>query len=440
MAFTRCILTSCLAGLVAGLRRQSQRSNRAKALAEDCGQLENLTVREVKVGMAAHTVCKYWPERLGQFPIQNIDRAMELFEYGLGNGGLYDQLKEVARERGESSKFCWRGLDRRDFATCEGCSTTTTTTCFQEDIIFEPDMAGQSKSQEPSEEWCQKRCSLVSGCKHFSYWTWGDDCHLQDASAKSKKMRIRNTWAGPPSCPGAAAGLSQLNSTEMVDESEALIFHRRRRSAPAGCEVYSRGQCYGNCPSGYEPTKLLKIFAPVCKTQCATGPLTFRCGFGCADDRRSCFDATWEQVSQVVNSVAIVAGYLTGNPVISKVAEKILQLVEFVISTLWSLVQFTREQYKNYQESETVFAFLSTFAAYIFENAEQIGQTVETAKALFGEVIGFWLEMLDEGFKFTDAPLQKIAEAFGKHGEEILTGAGGLIKAFIYPKCADLDQ
>jgi len=458
----------CFSFGASGLRRHSKRDGSTESdelvrgsESEVCSQLLNLTVRNIQVGPAAHKVCQAWPEdRWGEFPIKQAKRAKELFQLGFGEGGLWDQMKALAAERSGSTKFCWKALKSREEATCTdtNCGTTTTTTCFENHVAWEPtNMAGQGKTKEPTEYWCQKRCQLTAGCKHFSYWTVGDACHLQNTSAKRTK-KLRNTWAGPPICSGHASSLAQredsssgANATAGVatESTESLIRHRRREdrrrisnvlrrrrsSLPSGCQQFINDQCYGSCPRGYEPTKLLKIFAPTCKTQCSQSKHPFRCGFGCARDAKSCKQVVMEQVSQVINAVAQSVAYLTGNQAVHKVAEKIVQLVEFILSSMWMLMQLGRDMWKAYKESESIASFLSVFVAFVMENAEQIQQNVETLLSLFGEVIEFWAEMLDEGFNVREAPLKSIANAFGKYGAEILESAAGLVRAFIYPKC-----
>lgn len=352
-------LAACLATLTLGLRRYSKRTSTVVSLAEDCSPLQNLTVRGIRVGIAAHAVCESWPADKGEFPIGKVDRAIEIFEKGFGEGGIYDQLKEVARSRGRNAKFCWKDLKLRDPATPSATAMT---------------------------------------------------------------------------------GLAQLNvsASEILDHSQALFIHRRRRrrrGIPAGCEAFDNGKCYGSCPRGFEPTKLLDKFAPVCKSDCRVSPFTRKCGFGCSTDTRACVSVVMDQVGQVLNAVAGVASYLTGNPAIAQVVEKLLQLVDFIIEVIFTLIKTARGLWKSYKESETLAGFLSVFVSFLFENAEQFGQTLSTAKKLFGEVVGFWFDMLDGGFKFSEDPLDKLAEALSKHGAKILDSAVSLVKAFVYPKC-----
>jgi len=142
-----------------------------------------------------------------------------------------------------------------------------------------------------------------------------------------------------------------------------------------------------------------------------------------------------DQVWGVLNAVAGVASYLTGNAAIAMVAEKLLQFVDFIIEVIFTLIKTARGLWKSYKQSETVAGFLSVFMAFVMENAEQFGQTLSTVKKLFGEVVGFWFEMLDGGFQVSEDPLEKLSEALSNYGDKILDSAGDLVKAFVYPKC-----
>merc|ERR1719499_846585 len=117
-----------------------------------------------------------------------------------------------------------------------------------------------------------------------------------------------------------------------------------------------------------------------------------------------------DQVTQVASAVGQVVSFVTGNTVVSKVVDKLIQLVEFLLTSFWLLVRLGKELWAAYQESESTSAFISVFVAFIMDNAEQINQNVETLVALFGDVISFWLEMVEEGFKFPSAPISFIMD------------------------------
>jgi len=489
------------ARLVKKSSRASSSANQSSELAlqgVDCEKLAEITVQGVNVGFAVTTVCQVWPTaKWGAFPITGGERAKEIFEYGFGEGGLWDQMKGLAQSRGKATNFCWRAQTSREFATCDesmtgngkdyiGCQWRAyegepcinwqvsdypwvgdhsfcrnpdrskglwcftkrgskdcdpvgseripflpTARCYEEKTFYSPkDMPGQARSIEPTEQWCQKRCSMVSGCEHFSYWGNDGGCHLQDASAKNDSSWFSSPVAGPPSC-------SENQVQEFVAESFVQVNTSDAESAAIskGCQVFTNGQCYGSCPSGFQPSTLLQFFAPVCSSRCAGSSKSFGCGFGCADTAGDCLSTTMGQVTQVVGTVGKVAAYMTGNQVVHKVVEKIIELVEFILTSFWMMIRLGKELWVAYKESESISAFISIFVAFIMENAGQINQNVETLVALFGDVVSFWLEMVQEGFKVREAPLTFITETMNKFGEQVLDSAFGLVAAFVYPKC-----
>lgn len=62
------------------------------------------------------------------------------------------------------------------------------------------DMAGQGRTTESSNTFCQKRCARVSGCAHFTFWQDGG-CHLQSRGAVLRQSPAdMATSFGPPNC------------------------------------------------------------------------------------------------------------------------------------------------------------------------------------------------------------------------------------------------
>jgi len=410
----RLVWVACVADLAAGMRRKSQRASGNQS-SVDCEAFNELTIKGKQVGKAATVVCNSWPQKWGEFPIGGIERAKEIFDYGFAAGGLWDQMKNLADERSRSPDFCWRDHDSPD-----------KNFCFEDDTYYgkgflrKTDMPGQKRTKEPTQLWCQKRCALVSGCKHFSYYSMDGGCHLQNGDATPHDYIGRRPVAGPPVCSETqlAQSISQLNASDSGED-----------------EWFGSGGPTTGCPDGFQPTTLLGKFAPVCSSRCQGSALPFGCGFGCASSARTCVSRIMDQVTKVVNTVGQVAGFLTGNQVIAQVVEKILMLVEFIVSTFGMLVRLGKELWSAYRESESVAGFISVFVSFIRDNAEQVGQNMETLTALFGDVISFWLDMIDEGFKFPEINLNFVTDTMNKYGEATLDGAMGLVSVFVFPKC-----
>ncbi|CAK0859706.1 unnamed protein product [Prorocentrum cordatum] len=73
--------------------------------------------------------------------------------------------------------------------------------CWEAEAGYAPlDMPGQARSLELTASDCQRRCSEVVGCAHFSFWANGG-CHLQDIAASFHNEA--GAIAGPQDCDRA---------------------------------------------------------------------------------------------------------------------------------------------------------------------------------------------------------------------------------------------
>jgi len=73
--------------------------------------------------------------------------------------------------------------------------------CLEEAVTWEP-MHMPNVLQpidEPDAYACQKRCAGTPGCAHFSFWTWGKHCYLQDSFAIRQTGRL-GFVSGPFQC------------------------------------------------------------------------------------------------------------------------------------------------------------------------------------------------------------------------------------------------
>ena len=101
-----------------------------------------------------------------------------------------------------------------------------------------------------------------------------------------------------------------------------------------------------------------KVVLAVCVSVCTEGPShPLGCGFGCATSVRNCFDTIMSQVTVVVDSVGKVAVYATGQVAIYEVVSELLQITEFIISSLWPMFQIVKEVWKLWDEAQSVAGF-----------------------------------------------------------------------------------
>jgi len=84
--------------------------------------------------------------------------------------------------------------------------------CLQRGAAYSPDMLGTSITMETGIWECQLRCDRVIGCAHFSYWTIGGYCHIQDDKASLVRNLLPQVIAGPAKCG------TDGNSDDKVEE------------------------------------------------------------------------------------------------------------------------------------------------------------------------------------------------------------------------------
>lgn len=83
---------------------------------EDCKRLAELVGEGKPIGKTLELICTYWPPSMGEFPVDDVERAKELFDKALGPGGAWEQIQKIRRERTDRG-FCWRNNTLRDPST-----------------------------------------------------------------------------------------------------------------------------------------------------------------------------------------------------------------------------------------------------------------------------------------------------------------------------------
>lgn len=219
--------------------------------------------------------------------------------------------------------------------------------------------------------------------------------------------------------------------------SNTLIWHRRRRRSDSNhdnCEMVTDGICYGACPSGYHPSKLKSYFAPVCTSTCSASTHTRSCGFGCASSRGACFDVILEQVKQVAVTLGQVAGFLTGNPKIDELVDKVLSFAEFVIGTLIKWVKAAKSVYAAHDKEEGIVVLMITIYQSLEEIKAALGEDIGVGQGMLEGIFGLLHDVtsveMDQG-----ADVDSIAGKILDSGDEIMAGAFEAIKPFVFPKC-----
>jgi len=115
----RFVLVVALFSISLALRRHSK-SKRGKAKievqdaavsrkAEKCDALADLTVEGHDLGEAASQLCRFWPKKFGEFPVDDTQSMAKLFE---GSGELFAKIKNMSKAK--DAQFCWKKLGMRE--------------------------------------------------------------------------------------------------------------------------------------------------------------------------------------------------------------------------------------------------------------------------------------------------------------------------------------
>jgi len=203
----------------------------------------------------------------------------------------------------------------------------------------------------------------------------------------------------------------------------------------SNCDMEVFGRCYGACPSGMKPMAIVGGLIPTCTSDCSEMKLRSGCGFGCASGWGTCLRTVVDQVGQVTKVVSQVASYMSGNPLIHEVVDKILRLVDFFIDTMFEVVRIAKHVYSEWPREEAELGVIIALLQFVLEHAKEIGQSFQYLYGQFGEVTEMIMELLDAEFSWKEINVDFIADTVLKHGKDILNGAYEFAEAFVFPTC-----
>jgi len=213
----------------------------------------------------------------------------------------------------------------------------------------------------------------------------------------------------------------KMNTTEMAMMS--------------GCDMEVLGKCYGPCPRGMKSMALIGGFAPVCSSACVQSSHKTPCGFGCATGVGSCVQQITDQVTVVARSVGQVASYLSGNPAINQVVDKLLRLVEFAIDVVFDVVKVAKHVMAEWPREQIELGVIIALVQFVFEHAKTIGQDFLQLNEMFGETMEMVLELIDGEFDWQEINLKFVSDTILKHGMSILGAGAEFAQAFVFPQC-----
>jgi len=217
-------------------------------------------------------------------------------------------------------------------------------------------------------------------------------------------------------------GMLNLNSTEVSTMS-------------SGCDMQVLGKCYGPCPRGMKSMALIGGFAPVCSSACVQSSHQTACGFGCATGVGSCVGQLTDQLTVVARSVGQVTSYLSGNPAINEVVDKMLRLVEFAIDVIFDVVKVAKHVFKEWPREQLELGIIIALVQFVFEHAKTIGQDFLQLNEMFGETMEMFLELIDGEFDWQEINFKFISDTILKHGAAILGAGAEFADAFVFPQC-----
>lgn len=230
------------------------------------------------------------------------------------------------------------------------------------------------------------------------------------------------------------AGSRELISTMLLDKQ--FKFNSSEVAASSNCEMEVFGRCYGSCPSGMKPMALIGGFAPTCTSDCKSTDKHGRgCGFGCATSIMTCATTLVDQAGAVAKTVGQVASYMTGNPAIHEVVDKVLRLVDFFVDTMFQVVSVAKKVYSEWPRGEAELGVIIALLQFVLEHAKEIGQSFKYLQGQFGETLEMIMELMDAEFEWKSVDLKFISDSILKHGRSILDSAYEFAEVFVFPTC-----
>jgi len=114
----------CLTAVSGFRHRQKSRANRTGLVASDprpslalkgpslqgadCDQLQDIVVGGYNLSQGAVLLCRFWPAQFGEFPVDNANTVIDLFN---GATDLWEKIQELLK--GTDAPFCWKKVGMR---------------------------------------------------------------------------------------------------------------------------------------------------------------------------------------------------------------------------------------------------------------------------------------------------------------------------------------
>jgi len=202
------------------------------------------------------------------------------------------------------------------------------------------------------------------------------------------------------------------------------------------CEMESGGVCYGDCPWGFKPARLIGRFMPVCTSVCGATTHPVTCGFGCATSRMDCLRALLTQVGEVARAVGQVIEIITGDDRLARLADAVISFSEFLLGVLPDLYDAVSGGIDIIRENEKGVMVIVLLFQYVREVAPEIGETVGSIREAFNELVGILADLMQEKSETGQISVGRVIRGILDNGEDLLDMSVRLTKAFSFGRCS----
>jgi len=202
------------------------------------------------------------------------------------------------------------------------------------------------------------------------------------------------------------------------------------------CEMESGGVCYGACPWGFKPARLIGRFMPMCTSVCGATTHPVTCGFGCATTRMNCVRTLLSQVGEVAKAVGAVIEIITGDDRLANLADAVIKFSEFLLGVLPDMIDAVKGGIDILRDNEQGVMVLVLLFQYVKEKAPEIGESVNSIKEAFNELVGVISELMEEREETGSISVGKVIRSILENGEDLLDMSVRLTKAFSFGRCS----
>lgn len=371
----------------------------------NCSSFNNLKLRGHNVGLVVEGICTFWPEKWGKFPATDAKEAEALLDSAFKPDGVYDQMKQLIRDRNSSKAFCWRRkVDRpRVHPTGQNCPAKFT------NFVFERPKPVRPNRSEDGGWYCVKNCTDICGSYDLVY----QQSHM--CTCRSKEPEIGFDTAGP-----------HYNWFDIPNGAPAELL---------GCAMDYQGRCYGECPSASAPLWLESQLHPVCGSLCE-GNKSLQCGYGCAKDRAACATVSVDAVGEVIKIMGDLVGFFTGNLEIALVTDAIVSIAEFSVSVLVKVIAKLKHFWDLFWDTEPTIGFVVAMLQLAQELKGYEQKTLTQYYGRFMLLVTDLMSALKTSSHWAVAnSIRAVAEVFLKYGVTILIDTYRVMKALTWPTC-----